>query len=388
MNIKYKSLKNTEAITLIALVITIILILILAGISITMLSGDNGIINKAIESKDNTNIKQEIEKIQLAVMGSINEDRIIHADDLKKSLQGIVEDATAIKENAPWVVNGKDTGKKYIIKLNGTVIEFPNNTGTATEMNVKDGDYINYSSGNWTENEINEMGKLYSGEKIPDSSKEYTFGGYKIGQSKDEGIFNESEDISALDSEHKGWRVLSFNEDGSIKIIHAGTPEYYYHPTWYKYISSAEYNTYKSSYRSLYILSGERKVEDEILSNEQLEDAYEGAIKKNWKVYEDELFAIPGSAHLAKIEDVATTYRGPTDLWYRKCGFNYWICHIYPSAGGIFYNVGETGSTNGYARGRAVGIRPVLTIKSGILFHNKSNTESHDNPDNAWEIIL
>ena len=111
MNIKYKSLKNTEAITLIALVITIILILILAGISITMLSGDNGIINKAIESKDNTNIKQEIEKIQLAVMGSINEDRIIHADDLKKSLQGIVEDASAIKENAPWVVNGKDTGK-------------------------------------------------------------------------------------------------------------------------------------------------------------------------------------------------------------------------------------------------------------------------------------
>ena len=45
-----KTLKSNEkAITLIALVITIIVLLILAGISISMLSGDNGILQKATQ---------------------------------------------------------------------------------------------------------------------------------------------------------------------------------------------------------------------------------------------------------------------------------------------------------------------------------------------------
>ena len=51
-----KILKNnkgkTKGITLIALVITIIIILILAGISITALSGDNGLINNAIRARE------------------------------------------------------------------------------------------------------------------------------------------------------------------------------------------------------------------------------------------------------------------------------------------------------------------------------------------------
>ena len=49
-----KILKRTQGITLIALVITIIVLLILAGISISMLSGDNGILNKAVQAKDAT----------------------------------------------------------------------------------------------------------------------------------------------------------------------------------------------------------------------------------------------------------------------------------------------------------------------------------------------
>lgn len=40
--------KNTEkGITLIALVVTIVVLLILAGVSISMLTGENGIINQA-----------------------------------------------------------------------------------------------------------------------------------------------------------------------------------------------------------------------------------------------------------------------------------------------------------------------------------------------------
>lgn len=43
-------MKNNKGITLIALVVTIIVLLILAGVSIAMLTGENGILNRAKES--------------------------------------------------------------------------------------------------------------------------------------------------------------------------------------------------------------------------------------------------------------------------------------------------------------------------------------------------
>ena len=58
--------KENKAITLIALAVTIIVLLILAGISIAMLTGQNGILNRAQEAKEKTEATQEDEnkKIQ------------------------------------------------------------------------------------------------------------------------------------------------------------------------------------------------------------------------------------------------------------------------------------------------------------------------------------
>ncbi len=58
--------KEKKGITLIALVVTIIVLLILAGVSITMLTGQNGILNRAKEAKENTEVAQaeEDEKMQ------------------------------------------------------------------------------------------------------------------------------------------------------------------------------------------------------------------------------------------------------------------------------------------------------------------------------------
>ena len=47
-----KKFKRNKGITLIALVVTIIVLLILAGISISMLTGQNGILNRASEAKN------------------------------------------------------------------------------------------------------------------------------------------------------------------------------------------------------------------------------------------------------------------------------------------------------------------------------------------------
>ena len=60
-------LKEKSGITLIALVITIIVLLILAGVSIAMLTGDNGILTQATEAKKENTIGGEKEEISLAL---------------------------------------------------------------------------------------------------------------------------------------------------------------------------------------------------------------------------------------------------------------------------------------------------------------------------------
>ncbi len=60
-------MKDQKGITLIALVITIIVLLILAGVSIAMLTGENGILSKAVQAGDDTKLSDTEETIKLAV---------------------------------------------------------------------------------------------------------------------------------------------------------------------------------------------------------------------------------------------------------------------------------------------------------------------------------
>ncbi len=53
--------KQENGITLIALVVTIIVLLILAGVSISMLTGQNGILTMALKAKADTEAAQEEE---------------------------------------------------------------------------------------------------------------------------------------------------------------------------------------------------------------------------------------------------------------------------------------------------------------------------------------
>ena len=66
--------RKQKGITLVALVITIIVLLLLAGVTISLLVGENGIITKAKEGGNRTQQAQEKEKIELAVTASIMED--------------------------------------------------------------------------------------------------------------------------------------------------------------------------------------------------------------------------------------------------------------------------------------------------------------------------
>ena len=86
MNSKIECKRN-KGITLIALVVTIIVLLILAGVSINMLTGQNGILNRASEAKGKTENAQTEELVKFAVMSSIGTDGLIDLNQLKTEIE-------------------------------------------------------------------------------------------------------------------------------------------------------------------------------------------------------------------------------------------------------------------------------------------------------------
>lgn len=78
--LKKKTLKSTNGITLIALVITIIVLLILAGISISMLSGDNSILQKATDAKQTSEREEAKEQAKIDIMAWITDKTANHQD--------------------------------------------------------------------------------------------------------------------------------------------------------------------------------------------------------------------------------------------------------------------------------------------------------------------
>ena len=86
MNSKIECKRN-KGITLIALVVTIIVLLILAGVSINMLTGQNGILNRASEAKEKTENAQTEELVKFAVMSSIGTDGLVDINQLKTEIE-------------------------------------------------------------------------------------------------------------------------------------------------------------------------------------------------------------------------------------------------------------------------------------------------------------
>ena len=114
-------MRNNKGITLIALVITIIVLLILAGVSIAMLTGNNGILTQAGNAKTETAQAEAEEAVKLAV----NE---ILANSMDPSYEGDedeinVENLTTLipKNNANVSITGTITDGDGYFTANLTV---------------------------------------------------------------------------------------------------------------------------------------------------------------------------------------------------------------------------------------------------------------------------
>ena len=151
-------IKKQTGITLIALVITIIVLLILAGVSIATLTGNNGILTQANQAKENNKVVTAKEKVQLEAAGSFDNtgvfSKTIFKDNLKKNL-GLTD--SDIVENADGTITVKIDG--YEVKVDGTTGEVRGVAKANTETpssGVKPGTVVskteknNYSDGTKT----------------------------------------------------------------------------------------------------------------------------------------------------------------------------------------------------------------------------------------------
>ncbi len=84
-----EKLKGRNGITLIALVITIIVLLILAGVTIASITGENGILSKATNARDNNAKASAEEKVKTEVLGSYGSDGKLSLDDLNNNLKNV-----------------------------------------------------------------------------------------------------------------------------------------------------------------------------------------------------------------------------------------------------------------------------------------------------------
>lgn len=123
---KKQKLKESKGITLIALVITIIVLLIIAGVTIAILTGENGILTKAQSAKIQNEKAGIKEKIDLAVQASRingNLDASIDTTILETELNKINGLSSIEKQgnngSLPWLVTVN--GFKFQIKEDGTV---------------------------------------------------------------------------------------------------------------------------------------------------------------------------------------------------------------------------------------------------------------------------
>ena len=201
MNLKSskKDIKANRGITLIALVITIIVLLILAGVTIATLTGDNGILKQADKAKTETTMGEEKEAIGLAYNGAKTEKLggVITAGDLNTQFTKNGTKATASGEGTIKV--DFETGRSYTLDAHGKIEEWID-----IAKYVKEGDFVDYNPTITTKDGTTSV----ETSKLSYSSP--------IGTATEHGNGSSVQNFTATADTR--WRVLSI-ENGVVELI-------------------------------------------------------------------------------------------------------------------------------------------------------------------------
>ena len=158
-----KKFKKNQGITLIALVVTIIVLIILAGVSINMLVGENGILSQANKAKDTYSASAVKEMLELAISEAktdqyTNNGRTVNYDNVI-GYNGILQEKVPGIEN--WVASDILLCHDYYFQVMSNLeikqVDFKTNYKSVQEMksdgtNLKENDVVStlayYEGGN------------------------------------------------------------------------------------------------------------------------------------------------------------------------------------------------------------------------------------------------
>ena len=156
---KLEEIQTQKGITLLVLIVTIIILLILAGITIGTLTGENGIINNTKSAKEQTEIANEKEILEKATVEAMENNKYgnIEENELQNKLDKETDEGeTQVKDIGEVIkVLFVESQRNYAVDKDGNVRSMTcwetsgkdgNNYITNGDLTLQIGDYINYDA--------------------------------------------------------------------------------------------------------------------------------------------------------------------------------------------------------------------------------------------------
>ena len=327
---KKKQVKREKGITLVALVITVVVMLILAGVAIAAVVDGDGLFSKT---------RQAAEAYENA------------ADKESYMLENLIGQIDHYIEGG--IIGG------------GDITEGEEGSPIASVVSV--GDYVNYDAGTWTEEDFN---KITNSEGTPTVNKSTAkpttqgqFGGFTVGQSRNS---NSTPRSTSYPPDYSGWRVWDINKStGEITLISAGHPETYYHGGSGNAQASTDIlrNRDWSMYENEYAKSGSA----EVLTKEEFDRWYkkyiDSSVDDTWDV---------STFPTASAQPLITLAENGSYFWLASPYDTYLLYYVYPNDRYV-----------GNDHNRAYGVRVLVSLESDVQVKEGTATGGVT----TWDIV-
>ena len=192
-------MKKQEGITLVALVITIIILLILAMVSIKIVM-DGGLITKASDATTQHTIAAEKEKIQTGY--AAYQMALANKENVTKPT--IEEEATVTPKGEDWSVTFTKTNNEYELKKDGTITLTKQGNGSTTTVGWTDNGDDTFTKGDVTV----KLGDIVTYNVVEEKST-------TVKTEKSGCLGNQT----FKTEKNLGWRVLGISAKGELELI-------------------------------------------------------------------------------------------------------------------------------------------------------------------------
>ena len=213
MNFKGK-MREKSGITLITLAVTIIILLILAGITIATITSDNGIIKNANDAKEQTEIAEEkeiVDRATIQAMGNNKRGNLVE-DELQEQLDKITDSGrTEVSDNGEdFEIVFVDSNRYYNVDKDGNIVE----EGKIV-IDKSPGDIMKDENGNNLKGDESEPYEIWCIEDLIEWSKNYSQ--YTNAYIKLCANLNFKSELSYANSETKDYGDV--NQDGNTDSL-------------------------------------------------------------------------------------------------------------------------------------------------------------------------